>query len=482
MNFVSGLFVFFLFTLIFLYFTISARFRLLLLLVASYLFYASWSIPFIIVILVSTTTDYFLSKYIYHSASPKPRKQALVFGIVVNLLILGFFKYCNFFLESSHSLAHWLGYSLELPLAVKIILPLGISFYTFEAISYLVDVYRGKAPARSLLEYNFYIMYFPHLISGPIIRFEELWNQYKEPLQLPSVSTIAKGVELILLGYFFKVFIADSAASLSDPVFNHPATASVLGTYIGALAFTVQIYFDFMGYTHIARGASLLFNLELPINFNHPYHAGNISNFWERWHISLSRWLRDYLYFPLGGSRASLFRTCFNLFLTMTIAGFWHGAGWTFVAWGVFHGLLLMLYHLYKYVRDKVIQLPKCIYQENIAYRVVSTLLTFFCVVIGWIMFRAPNFETASTLTTRFLNIPALAVEFISALSSESIQVPVMMSLLFCCFAGPWLIGPIGIKYRILPFWLKAQLACILAILCWLVTSGKVIPFIYFQF
>jgi D-alanyl-lipoteichoic acid acyltransferase DltB (MBOAT superfamily) len=237
---------------------------------------------------------------------------------------------------------------------LKLLLPLGISFYTFEAISYLVDVFRGEAPAETFFDYNFYIMYFPHLISGPIVRYRELSSQMKDGVFL-SLKSVQKGFELIVLGLVFKLLIADTVSGLADTAFQNPSVVTVGQTYLAWAAFTTQIYFDFMGYTHIARGVSLLFNIALPLNFDHPYNAQNISNFWQRWHISLSRWIRDYLYIPLGGSRnGGAARTCFNLLLTMTIAGAWHGAGWAFIIWGAYHGLLLLAYHISSPLRTKV--------------------------------------------------------------------------------------------------------------------------------
>jgi alginate O-acetyltransferase complex protein AlgI len=477
MNFVSTAFLFFLVSTASLFIALPANRRMPFLLLASYFFYATWSFPFLAIILLTTTTDYWMSRIISRSASQSVRKTALIAGLVTNLIILGFFKYCNFFLDTGHGLAHWLGYSLDLPKALQIALPLGISFYTFEAISYMVDVYRGKEPARNWLEYNFYIMYFPHLISGPIVRFSQLTPQYRIKIELPSISRMSKGFELILLGYIFKIFIADNAASLADPIFNDPGKATVFASYLAAVAFTVQIYFDFMGYTHIARGASLLLNIEMPLNFNHPYHASNISNFWERWHISLSSWIRDYLYFPLGGSRGSMVATVFNLMVTMLICGAWHGAGWTYILWGGYHGVLLSGYHIYKKFRGTQAWLLHGWYQ------LFSSSITYILVVLGWVIFRSPDFGTAAAIFEKLGNVSGFMSEVADILKSGHLtSLCTLLLLLGCCFSGPAVIRGLSRLYQPLPFWVKVHLACILAILGWVITSEGVQPFIYFQF
>ncbi len=482
MNFVSLPFIFFFFTVFVLFYSLPARYRMPLLLIASYFFYATWSIPFITVILLTTTTDYWMSQIIHKSANLSQRKLALTAGLTINLLLLAFFKYTNFLLDTSHGLAHWLGYSLPLPHVLQILLPLGISFYTFEAISYMVDVYRGKAPSPNWLAYNFYIMYFPHLISGPIVRFVELFPQYEQPLKRPSLERMAKGFELMILGFGFKILLADAVAPLADTVFQDPGHASVIASYIAALAFTVQIYFDFMGYTHIARGASLLFNIEMPVNFNHPYGASTISQFWERWHMSLSRWIRDYLYFPLGGSRGKLIATLCNLMITMLICGAWHGAGWTYILWGGYHGALLAGYHLYKHLKIKYLQGWES-WLTHPLYTVMATTLTFCTVVVGWVLFRAPNLQNAGQVLNRLTNWQALGNELVTMLSTRHLSnLGTLLFLLTCCFIGPWAIQWLASLYRPLPYWAKVQVACGLALLCWILTASGNHPFIYFQF
>lgn len=484
LNFTSTIFVIFLIVMLFAFYISPEKYRKSVLLIGSYIFYASWSLPFISVILITTSVDYWLAKFIQRNQTRcKLQQRALIFGIAVNVFILTLFKYSNFLLDTTHGIFHWLGYNLSLPHQLNIILPLGISFYTFEAISYLVDTYRGKPPAQSWLDYNFYIMYFPHLISGPIIRFCELYPQYQHTIKNPTINRIAHGFELIFLGFFFKIFIADVVAQFVDPIFANPSTANTSAVYIAAIAFTVQIYFDFMGYTHIARGTSLLFNIELPLNFNHPYLASNISNFWERWHISLSKWIRDYLYFPLGGSHNKLPRTITNLLAVMLIAGAWHGAGWTYILWGGFHGILLGFYHLYKTtIKVSFDKLNVAPYIETLR-KFFSISLTFSFVVIGWILFRAPNLATFGIILHKLVHLKSLFRElYHDAHMGQFGNICTLFSLISLCFMGPLFIEKISKLYRSLPYFFKVQASSILAILVWIFLSGGITPFIYFQF
>ena len=480
MNFISVLFIIFLLSTFFVFNIVPSRLRIVVLLIASYVFYATWSIPFILVILLTTSFDYWMSKIIHQHRLSTKAKLALVSGVLINLLCLGFFKYTNFLLDSSGSLIHLFNFNITLPQHLNIILPLGISFYTFEALSYLIDVYRGQSPARNFIEYNFYIMYFPHLISGPIIRFNELFMQYRDKIALPPLERLKKGLLLIFLGFVFKVAIADQMAGFVDPVFNAAQNAKPIETWLAALGFTVQIYFDFMGYTHIARGTSLLFNLELPLNFNHPYVATSISDFWHRWHISLSRWIRDYLYVPLGGSKQNIIKTGLTLVLVMSLAGAWHGAGWPFILWGLYNGLLLAGYHFWKAllpktIRDKLSSWP--------IYSALSILITFFAVVIGWVFFRAANLHVAFTILNNMFDVKGIHEEInLSIKDMNFFSIATMGYLLFLCFSGPWIVQQIKTLSVKLPYWVKGSAALVLASLTWILSVDVAVPFIYFQF
>ncbi len=483
MNFVSSQFVVFMVVTWLLFMAIPARFRWLLLLAASYVFYASWSIPFVAVILITTTVDYLASKIIYANASPSFRKLTLWTAILINLAVLAYFKYFNFFLDINASLMQMFGISNAMPSQLEILLPLGISYYTFEAISYLVDVYRGQKPAPNWLSYNFYIMYFPHLISGPIVRFNELWPQYMNGIQRPTLERLGKGLELILLGYFFKIIIADNCASLSDSVYSNPAAASVLSTYVGVLGFSVQLYFDFLGYTHIARGSSLLFNLQLPINFNHPFHAANMADFWQRWQISLSRWLHDYLFVPLGGSRKSLPRTFFNIFITPLVAGIWHGAGWTYVSLGVFFGLTVGGYHAWRRLRKKLFKSRDSAIINHPVYSFTAEKLTATVAILCGIFFRAPDLQTGQLVFQRLLEFPQLVAQVKWAMGTNHYtDIGVFLGMLAILQFGPWAAKQYERVFVPLPYWMKLQTATAVALLCWIYCAEYTPPFIYFQF
>jgi D-alanyl-lipoteichoic acid acyltransferase DltB (MBOAT superfamily) len=362
-------------------------------------------------------------------------------------------------------------------------LPLGISFYTFEAISYLVDVYRGEAPAESFYQYNFYIMYFPHLISGPIVRYRELSSQVHNGVTLPSIEIVKKGFELIVLGLIFKLIVADSVSNLADPVFASVGTAKVSATYLAWAAFTTQIYFDFMGYTHIARGVSLLFNITLPLNFDHPYNASNVSNFWQRWHISLSRWIRDYLFIPLGGSRLGAARTMTNLLTTMVIAGAWHGAGWPFIVWGAYHGFLLLVYHAIKPLREFVSsKMQNNKHQQN-AYAVFSSGLTFFLVSFGWIWFRSASLSSGLEFCGKLTRLSTMWKEvYASCQRGDCTFFATLFMLIGLCISGP-LVVRISSRLSIdIPYWIKVQVASTALVLCYIFAGEECKPFIYFQF
>lgn len=479
MNFATPHFLLFLVTIFVISLLIrSKEKRKLLLLVASYFFYATWNTPFIALILLSTSIDYFLSKQIERTEDRRRRTILLTLGISVNLLILGVFKYFNFF---AHTVNHTMGALLHhahVFNTLEILLPLGISFYTFEAIGYLVDVFRGEKTAENFYDYNFYIMYFPHLISGPIVRYRELAPQIKGGISLPSVDNVQKGLELIVLGLAFKLLIADTVSTIADPVFHDIRHASISETYLAWAAFTTQIYFDFMGYTHIARGVSLLFNVSLPLNFDHPYNASNISNFWQRWHISLSRWIRDYLFISLGGSRLGKVRTVVNLLITMTIAGAWHGAGWPFIVWGLYHGMLLLSYHLLEPLLSRLKNV-----REHAAYRSFSIVVTFVAVALGWIWFRSPDFSSALLFFKKIFRFRGLFNEWSHAIKSgDYSSIATLVMLIILCTTGPWLASLYKRVSLEIPCWLKVHMATLTLVICYVFAGFETKPFIYFQF
>lgn len=475
MNFVTFEFLVFLSAALAIFFFIHINYRKYFVLACSYIFYGTWSIPLIAVILFSTSVDYYLGKKIAELTSLKRKRLLLILSITINCSILIFFKYTNFLLNTAYTLSTMLGLELAVPQGLNIILPLGVSFYTFEAISYICDVYRGEKPASSWLNYNFYIMYFPHLISGPIVRYKELYSQYEHKIDLPEFSRINEGLRLVLYGFLFKLVIADSVASIVDPIFNNYQNATHLESWLASIAFTVQIYFDFLGYTHIARGVSLFFNIKLPINFNHPYHAKNISDFWQRWHISLSSWIRDYLYIPLGGSRGSSIKTTYNLTATMFIAGLWHGASWNYALWGLYHGVLLAFFHFYQ----RLFKRPSA----SRFGRTLSITVTFLLVVVGWVIFRATSFQQAISLLEKMFNLSGLSNEMMNFSPNHLDSLVTLTALLSLCFLGP-LIKRFEVDFlaTIQPSWLKKSgyILGVLFILIFMFAPSK--PFIYFVF
>lgn len=353
------------------------------LLAASCWFYMSWNAIFVLLIAFSAGVDFFSAQALTKISSSKWRK-AIVFGsICVNLGLLGYFKYSNFFIDNVCAMLHSLGFSAHKPV-LELILPLGISFYTFETISYIVDVYLGRVQAcKNFASYALFIMFFPHLIAGPIVRARDFLPQVEKEKRF-SWLAMAAGTQLFIVGLFKKVVIADNLARFVDPVFQNPASHSTSAVWLAALFYTIQIFCDFSGYSDMALGLARMFGYKLKINFNNPYLATDLVDFWRRWHISLSSWIRDYLYIPLGGGKKGRIRKHANLLATMLICGFWHGANWQFVLWGAYHGILLFLTHLYKEAKLNL-SVPKFI----------TMSCTFVLVLVGWVIFRAHGIDNA---------------------------------------------------------------------------------------
>ena len=343
MNFATPQFLVFLPAVILAYWAIpSHRARKLFLLVASYYFYACWDWRFLGLIALSTTIDYSAGWIMHGAASERVRKRALVASLVANLGILGAFKYANFFAASLAELATTVGFPIG-RVELDILLPIGISFYTFQSMSYSLDLYRGRiAHCRDPLDFALFVAFFPQLVAGPIVRAAEFLPQLERqpPFEWRNVGL---GLERVIRGLGKKVVIADSLAILVDAIYAAPGEYGALGAWAGAIGFTFQVYCDFSGYSDIAIGTALILGFKLPQNFDHPYLSRNITEFWRRWHISLSSWLRDYLYISLGGNRGGELLTYRNLFLTLLLAGLWHGAAWTFVAFGAVHGATLIV-------------------------------------------------------------------------------------------------------------------------------------------
>jgi len=329
-----------------LYLVLPPRKQNVMLLIASYFFYGCWDWRFLTLIWFSTAVDYWVGNCIARAETTAQKRRFLLISLISDLSILGFFKYFNFFADSAYALLSALGLPIA-PWHLRIILPVGISFYTFQALSYTIDIYRGQlAPARSLFNFALYVAFFPQLVAGPIERATHLLPQMEKP-RVVTWAGIRAGTWLILWGLFKKVVIADNLADIVDPVFNGAVPLTGVSVLLALYAFAFQIYCDFSGYSDMARGLARYMGVEIMVNFNNPYFALNPSEFWRRWHISLSTWLRDYLYIPLGGNRKGPVRTYINLGLTMLLGGLWHGAAWNFVVWGAYQGALLIVHRLF---------------------------------------------------------------------------------------------------------------------------------------
>ena len=361
---------------------------------ASLFFYAWWkpvNLPLIITsILVNYSLGYLLSNSIKEKIA---KKGILLIGIIFNLGLIGYFKYANFFIDNIN---HMVGIKITLP---PIILPLAISFFTFQQIAYLVDAYQGETKEYSLIKYMLFVAFFPQLIAGPIVHHKEVLPQFEQRGTYRfNGETLAIGLTIFVAGLFKKVIFADRIAEYSNLAFGAASQGINLTfseAWVGALAYTLQLYFDFSGYSDMAIGAAYMFGIRLPLNFNSPYKAVSIVDFWRRWHITLSHFLRDYLYIPLGGSRKGKMRRYANLLITMLLGGLWHGAGWTFIFWGGLHGIYLVINHLYRSLRQS---LGHNLKNDGWLLRSIGWIVTFVAVVISWVFFRAENFDTATSI------------------------------------------------------------------------------------
>ena len=392
MLFNSLIFILFISIVFLVYPRLGLRKQNLFLLVASYVFYGYWDWRFTSLLVISTVVDFTVSRKIHHSNDPVKRKWLLVASVITNLGILGFFKYFNFFIDSAGALLTTLGVDAHLPV-LSIILPVGISFYTFQTMSYTIDIYYKKLePTDSLLDFALFVSFFPQLVAGPIERAKHLLPQISIPRELTKENVIT-GMNLVLLGFFKKVAISDSLSPIVESIFSSPGDMSSGQLLTGIYAFSLQIYGDFSGYTDIARGIALILGFRIMENFNAPYLSRNITEFWRKWHISLSTWLRDYLYIPLGGNRNGKLATYRNLMITMFLGGLWHGAAWTFVAWGVLHGAYLSLHRMFLKGRN-----PDLPWTNSVAgwtVNIIKVFLTFHLVTLTWIFFRAPDFQNS---------------------------------------------------------------------------------------
>ncbi|NND62483.1 MAG: MBOAT family protein [Flavobacteriaceae bacterium] len=446
-----------------------------MLLLASYVFYGLWNPPLVVLLWISTVVDWTAGRKLAVIENQRKRKLWLLLSMFVNLGFLAFFKYGNFLLENFTLLVNAIGWDFK-PLPMDIILPMGISFYTFQTMSYTIDMYYKKTkpytgiePARTFLDFALYVTFFPQLVAGPIVRAKDLITQFYEPKKA-TVKQFLWGLFLLTIGLFQKVVLADTLLSgTADDVFGAKDILNSVDAWMGTLAFSGQIFFDFAGYSTCAIGIALMLGIILPDNFKYPYASIGFSDLWRRWHISLSSWLRDYLYIPLGGNRHGITRMYVALVLTMLLGGLWHGAAWTFVVWGALHGSYLIIERLLKnVVKIKI----------NAWNGILLALLTYTCVNITWVFFRAREFGTAKNLITSMFFMNEDGEKILQYI--DILKVSIVITLLFICHwimrntsmkemstkVNPWVFGI---------FWAFLFFAII-------ISQGSGEQFIYFQF
>ena len=438
----------------------SAKARYVWLAVTGYVFYSYWNPWFTLLMLFSTVVSFSAGLGLLHWTDERRRKLCVAVPVTADLLLLGFFKYANFGLATTRTVTGWFGHPVEVP-HLDIILPIGISFYTFHTISYIVDSYRGVIkPTRNFFEFAAYVSLFSQLVAGPIVRFRQIEQDLENLGSADRTRWLMRGISFFVVGLVEKVVVADSLAAFVDPALAHYTSLSTAGAWIAMLGYTFQLYFDFSGYSTMSVGLGYMFGLRIPQNFNSPYKALDPADFWRRWHISLSTCMRDYLYIPFGGNRGSTIATYRNLMLTMLIGGLWHGAAWTFVFWGGYHGVLLAV-HRWQAKRWDV--LPTWFRQGAM----------FLAAVIGWVFFRATSFEMALGLLRRmFLPVAGLVPE----------QLPLVLVALLV--AGVWAMrGPNAFELKHEWRWpARLALASAFGAALALIVGNRPSPFLYFQF
>lgn len=445
--------------------------RLLYLFIASCRFYMAWNVKYIGLILFTILADYTFGLLIGRSNKERTRKVFVIASVLCNLGLLATFKYFNFFATAVRDTLLLIGLDCPLPY-LNVILPVGISFYTFQSMSYTIDVYRRVIePERNLLRYACFLTFFPQLVAGPIVRAKDLLPQLKSP---PFISSkmASEGLYLILRGLIKKVAVADYlGVNLVDRVFDNPEAYTSVEVLIALYAYSMQIYCDFSGYTDVARGSGLLMGFRLPENFDRPYQAASPAEFWRRWHMTLSSWLRDYVYFPLGGSRRSPARTYFNLWITLFLIGLWHGAGWTFVIYGAIHGSAMVL-HRYFYKRSGRTKDTK----DPLWLHILKVFATFHFCVFSRILFRSPDLETAYRVALQLFH-GTLSVAQVTSGLWAAIVIPYLIH-----WTPKRFFVPVEHLFIRLPAPLQGAVAALVGAFLTSVASSEVVPYIYFQF
>jgi len=474
--FSSGLFIFLFTGFMYVYFIVHKHHRaktIFVILFSLYFYYKSSGIYFLLLIL-SAIVDFSLANAIFRAESTKKKKAILIISLALNLGMLAYFKYTNFF----YSVICDITAQSFSPLSI--FLPVGVSFFTFQSLSYTIDIYRGTLkPVKSFLDYAFFVTFFPQLVAGPIVRAADFIPQIFRPLMVTD-AMIGRGIFLIASGVIKKVVIADFiSTNFVDRIFDNPTLYTGLENLFGVYGYALQIYCDFSGYSDMAIGIALLMGFHFKINFDSPYQSKNIAEFWRRWHISLSTWLKDYLYISLGGNRKGRIRTYINLFITMLLGGLWHGAGFRFVLWGAMHGIALAIHKLYREVFPAKTEDRSPVRQFFIT--VLSAFITFHFVSFCWIFFRAENMETAMGMIRQivFHFSPQIFFEFITGYKSVLLMMVIGYTLHFI---------PKSVELKTekivtnLPLLLKVSFMILVILLVVQFKSAEIQPFIYFQF
>jgi alginate O-acetyltransferase complex protein AlgI len=451
--------------------------------VASLYFYGAWNHWLVLLIVASAVVDFLIALRMSDASTPTRRRIWLIVSLTSNLGMLSFFKYSNFLLDSVFSLQKWAGLGwMQAAPHWNIILPIGISFYTFQTLSYTVDIYRRKLePVREFPRFLLFISFFPQLVAGPIVRATDFLPQLEKRAILHA-RNLQFGFTLFLVGLVKKVVFADGLGSYVENIYGQPELYTSVPVILATVAYAVQIYCDFSGYTDMAIGSAAALGFWLPKNFRHPYFSGSVTEFWGRWHISLSTWLRDYLYIPLGGNREGAARTNINLLLVMLLGGLWHGAKWTFVLWGFYQGLMLVAHRFYSRAVEAS---PRLAWYQRLrgtsVFRVLSVAVTLYLVLVGWIFFRAENFADLQLLLHKFVVFDGFHQVYGVALR-EAVFVILLISVFFVVHFASYRMG--GLADRMTRRGNVAWCALVVTGLFLVVTltPAKSPEFIYFQF
>ncbi|PHR45584.1 MAG: membrane-bound O-acyltransferase family protein [Fluviicola sp.] len=455
------------------YFLPNKQSKNIFLVISSYFFYGYWDWRFCGLLAISTVIDFYIGRKIYETKNTKKRKLFLIISLVSNLGILAFFKYFNFFVDSFVTISENIGWNVDF-LHLNILLPVGISFYTFQTLSYTIDVFKKKLePTKNFIDFALFVSFFPQLVAGPIERAKALLPQLSKKLT-PSIEQIKAGITLIVLGLFRKVMIGDTAGRYVDSIFGDLNTYMSIELIVGLVLFSIQIYADFSGYSHMARGTAKLLGVELMKNFEQPYFSRNITEFWRRWHISLSSWLKDYLYISLGGNRNGKFLMYRNLMITMLLGGLWHGASWNFVIWGGLHGVYLTIHKFFS--KNKIPHSNRIKKLTVVIF--INILTTYILVLFTWLFFRSTSWETTELFFSKIINwessehsslFISIACTYLLAIITLDIFEYVTGKHSFIL-----LIKSSGIRYGILSALFLVSLIYML--------QAESLPFIYFQF